>query len=110
MHLLSNTLSSGEDGRGHQLCLVHFRLSASVELNFKGIYFQALQRTYSVSEATETKVIDELVANVDLRQLQYFKWTSFEYYISNSISSEGEKKLDTEELTKEGKYNDSFFF
>ena len=29
---------------------------------------------------------------------------------SNSISSEGEKKLDTEELTKEGKYNDSFFF
>ena len=30
-------------------------------------------RTYSVSEATETKVIDELVANVDLRQLQYVK-------------------------------------
>ena len=29
--------------------------------------------TYSVSEATATKVIDELVANVDLRQLQYFK-------------------------------------
>ena len=28
---------------------------------------------------------------------------------SNSISSEGEKKLDTEELTKEGKYNDSHF-
>ena len=48
--------------------------------------------------------------------LTFVNWnTSNEHHLidticSNSTSSEEEKKLDTEELTKEGKYNNSFCF
>ena len=93
----------------------------------------ALPRSFSALCVSRVKFQGQLRAGVVYALIQYLKqqrqkrlmnwWqtltfvncnTSNEHHLigticSNSISSEGEKKLDTEELTKEGKYNDSFF-